>query len=605
MPPHPLRDEPGAARPTLFKRLLGLIDTPSRQVTAAAAVIAIAIVLSFLHGQRQDYEYVVNRAERDTRNVALLLAEHASRSLSGVEQTLQAVDRLRGDVARGIYRSRDSIYVHLKALAGGSQLLSEAGWYDGYGQPVATSHRLDPSGSDIAQEEMFKVHRDAQMPRLHLSPTPVERAYGGEGIDVSLRLENLDGTFAGVAVGRVDTAEFETVYRSLDLGTGHAAILIRNDGTVLVDSRPGSRATRRQELARAGYPSENVGTYRASEGRHDAGRIGSYARARGAGDGLVVDVSVSRRHVLADFLQSLAIASLEVAVALIILGFGARLIVVGLRRRERLQTQLAQATAHANVARAEAENANRAKSEFLARMSHELRTPLNAVIGFGQMLELDLSKTLSEQQKGYCRDVLSSGEHLLKLVNEVLDLSGVEAGRLPLTLERLSVVETLSAVVEIITPLAAKAGIKLELKRAVAPDVHADALRLRQALINLAGNAVKYNRPGGAVTLSALLRDKYVRLVVADNGQGIPAERQAELFQPFRRLGAEHTAVEGTGLGLALAKRLAEAMGGSMGFVSAVGVGSTFWIDLPIYREPAMKSSAAAPTKPEHEPIAV
>jgi signal transduction histidine kinase len=114
------------------------------------------------------------------------------------------------------------------------------------------------------------------------------------------------------------------------------------------------------------------------------------------------------------------------------------------------------------------------------------------------------------------------------------------------------------------------------------PPIRADALRLRQALINLAGNAVKYNHRGGAVTLSALTRGGRVRLIVADTGQGIPAERQAELFEPFHRLGAEYTAVEGTGRGLALAKRLVEAMAGSLGFVSTVGMGSTFWIDLPV-----------------------
>jgi signal transduction histidine kinase len=377
--------------------------------------------------------------------------------------------------------------------------------------------------------------------------------------------------------------EFEHVYRSLDLGSGHSAALIRGDGTVLVEAlAAGLGAGPRHSRASRSFPPDSVGTYRVSSGRNEPGHIGSYARARGAGDGLIVDVSVPSRQILSSFLQGLAVAALEVVAALIILGFGARLLVIGLRRRERLQADLARATALANTARADAEKANRAKSDFLARMSHELRTPLNAVIGFGQMLELDLAHTLTTQQRGYSQDIVRSGEHLLKLVNDILDLSGVEAGRVPLSLERLSVAEILAGVVEIMMPVAAKAGVALN----VAPiaersSIHADALRLRQALINLVGNAIKYNHHGGTITLSSVVDSGRVRLVVTDTGRGIPAERQAELFEPFHRLGAEYTAVEGTGLGLALAKRLVEAMGGSIGFVSTVGEGSSFWLDFP------------------------
>jgi signal transduction histidine kinase len=583
-------------------RGFGLLETPSRQVAAAAVVICVAIVLSFIHDQTQGYDRAIARVERDTRNVAVLLAEHASRSLGGVEQTLHAVDRLRVDVARGIYRSRDSIYIHLKTLKGSAQILTEAGWFDRYGMQVASSLHVDPPAVSLAEEEMFQAHRAAALPRLYVSASARARAGDKAGIDVSLRLETLDGAFAGVALGRVDVEQFETVYRSLDLGSGHVATLLRTDGPVLVSAQGGIATVGDVPAgARAAAPwasGDPVGTYHVNFGRSKGGRIGSYAQARGAAEGLVVDVSVTTRDALAGFLHNLVVAGLEVLFAIIVLGAGTWLIVLGLRRRERLQADLARATSRANAARAEAEKANRAKSGFLARMSHELRTPLNAVIGFGQMLELDLPRTLTAQQRGYCRDVVSSGEHLLKLVNDVLDLSGVEAGRLSLVPEQLPVEDVLGTVTEIMLPVAMKAGIRLEVKQADAPDIRADDLRLRQALINLVANAVKYSRKGGTVVLSALTLTDRVRLVVTDTGCGIPAARQAELFEPFHRLGAEYTAVEGTGLGLALAKRLVEAMGGSMGFVSTVGEGSSFWIDLPSIQR------AVAPAVPERRSAA-
>jgi CheY-like chemotaxis protein len=271
-------------------------------------------------------------------------------------------------------------------------------------------------------------------------------------------------------------------------------------------------------------------------------------------------------------------------------------------RRERLQAELAEATAIAKAARAEAETANRAKSDFLARMSHELRTPLNAVIGFAQMLELDPSQTLTDKQREYGRYILRGGEHLLKLVNEVLDLAGVEAGRLSMSIERVFVVEALAGIDEIMRPVADKAGVTFAVASSAGlPDVRADSLRLRQVLINLVANAIKYNRQGGAVTVSAMPRvDGRMRFVVSDTGHGIPAGRQTDLFEPFHRLGAEYTAVEGTGLGLALAKRLVEAMHGTIGFSSEPGRGSTFWIELPVETAPA----AAAETPVAAAPLA-
>ena len=217
----------------------------------------------------------------------------------------------------------------------------------------------------------------------------------------------------------------------------------------------------------------------------------------------------------------------------------------------------------------EAERANRAKSEFLSRMSHELRTPLNAIMGFGQLLQLD---DLTPQQHESVACILKGGKHLLGLIGEVLDLARIEAGHLDLSLEAVAVREVSQEAVELVTPLARQWKVLLDDQTAAAAwAVLADRQRLKQVLLNLLSNAVKYTPEGGRVRLSAEEAPRgRLRISVSDTGRGIPAELRERLFTPFDRLGAEQTTVEGTGLGLALSKRLVEAMRGNIGVASEV-----------------------------------
>jgi PAS domain S-box-containing protein len=250
-------------------------------------------------------------------------------------------------------------------------------------------------------------------------------------------------------------------------------------------------------------------------------------------------------------------------------------------------TERREAEEAARLARLEAERANRAKSEFLSRMSHDLRTPLNAILGFAQLIEMD-ARTPDDADSA--RQIVRGGRLLLDLINEVLDIASIEAGRLSLSPEPIRVADVVGEVVDLMRPLAASRRI------AVATDaashsglaVRADRSRLRQVMVNFAGNAVKYNREAGEVRIFAEALDgARVRIGVADTGPGIPAEKVPLLFQPFERLGAEYGTVEGTGLGLALVKGVAEAMGGQVGVESEVGRGTTFWIDLPRVSAPA------------------
>ncbi len=231
-------------------------------------------------------------------------------------------------------------------------------------------------------------------------------------------------------------------------------------------------------------------------------------------------------------------------------------------------------------ARAEAEAANRAKSEFLSRMSHELRTPLNAILGFGQLLELDLTEPT---QRKHVERILKGGRHLLDLINEVLDIARIETGQLQLSREPVRMSDALREALDLVRPMAAERAIQLGTDALDICDQHvmADRQRLTQVLLNLVANAVKYNRPGGTVTVScAAAPGGRLRMEIRDTGPGIPAERQSRLFAPFDRLGAETSGIEGTGLGLALSKGLTEAMGGAIGVESRAGEGSAFWVEL-------------------------
>jgi PAS domain S-box-containing protein len=246
----------------------------------------------------------------------------------------------------------------------------------------------------------------------------------------------------------------------------------------------------------------------------------------------------------------------------------------------------------------EAEKEHRARSDFLSRISHELRTPLNSILGFAQLMEMD---DLDPVQRDNVGLIIKGGNHLLQLINEVLEISRIEAGTMTVSLEPVQVGSSVGEVLNLLEPLAAEHGVTLE--NDVAPDcedhVQADAQRLKQVLLNLVSNAIKYNKQHGSVRISleSPSADRTL-ILVTDTGHGISEENQAKLFTPFDRLGADETAIEGTGLGLALSKLLTEAMGGTLAVESEPWIGSTFTVGLASAAGPAAHEQGAEQAVP-------
>jgi signal transduction histidine kinase len=256
-----------------------------------------------------------------------------------------------------------------------------------------------------------------------------------------------------------------------------------------------------------------------------------------------------------------------------------------------------------DTARKEAERANREKSTFLSSMSHELRTPLNSILGFAQILASDKFPKGEGERQHFAQNIVQAGRHLLSLVNEILDLARIEAGKIQLKLGPVALDAVLREAYVIVAPLAQARQVTLAPLTETRMVFNADAVRLKQILVNLLSNAVKYNRERGKVSVHCVQHDGHGAVVVHDSGLGLSAAQLATIFLPFGRAGREDSQEEGTGLGLTITQRLVEAMHGSIEVESEPGVGSSFRIELPLLAPPAAGANTSNATGSHHAPI--
>ncbi|MBT5469642.1 MAG: PAS domain S-box protein, partial [Nitrospina sp.] len=250
----------------------------------------------------------------------------------------------------------------------------------------------------------------------------------------------------------------------------------------------------------------------------------------------------------------------------------------------KLETRIEERTQQLNQAKELAEHHNQAKSEFLSRMSHELRTPMNAILGFAQIMEESRKDPLPDSHKSRTHQILKAGNHLLELINEILDLSRIEAGKISVSLEPINIAELSTDVINVIRPLAEKYQIQLIDKISMHDNIYiqADKTRLKQVLLNLLSNGIKYNRKEGSVTLCLEKPlNGNIKVQITDTGMGIAPENLVRIFEPFDRLGAENSEIEGTGIGMAISKKLIELMNGNIEVDSTLGKGSQFSVSLP------------------------
>ncbi|CAO3362269.1 sensor histidine kinase [Azospirillum palustre] len=572
------------------------------------------------------------RAREDSAAMALVLEHHATDSLSGVAKILAGVVEVLAVRTDAWERGDADVYALLRRQATLSPLIRAILVVSADGTLIHDTQTLEPAGIDLSDRDYLMAHRDRLVPGgadAVFVGNPVRgRTSNTWFISMSRRLEAPDGRFAGVAVAVMEPMAFRSFYQTLPLSGDAVVTLYHADGPVIArfpdhDSHIGLSAhhlplfTTLLKQARAG--TELLDS--ASDGPR---RILSYRAS--AEMPVAVTVSSSRDAVLAPWWsKAMTLAVADLAGTLVLAAMTLALLREA-GRRERAMADLQDSEralrdsqqrlirdiaarhrieAELIAAKQVSDAANRAKTQFLANMSHELRTPLNAVIGFAEALESGIFGQMSAKQTEYVGDIRKSGQHLLSLINDILDTTKIESGKYVLHQEDLPVDDLIGECLRQMGPLAVEKGVTLTAALpASLPILYADARAVRQILLNLLSNAVKFTPPGGRIVVEADRVARSLRLRVSDTGIGIPAIELDQVMEPFHQVDNSHTRrFAGTGLGLPLVKSLVEMQDGRFVLSSVLGRGTTATVLFPPSRLRNRSEPLRALTRTQPAPV--
>ncbi|WP_374366918.1 ATP-binding protein [Dongia sp.] len=539
--------------------------------TISLTVIVAAVSIWWLYTLNRD------NAKRELTNLSLVISEHVNRAMKTVELVLQqSSDRMR---SRDTAFPTDRLDLHLaiQDMARSLAFVRTIAIFDADGNATVTSREYRVTSHNIADREYFQKLKSGEVKDIYVS-LPTQSATTGErAILVSRPIKNPDGSFGGIVRIGLETDYFEHFFASIDIGPDTAVTLIRGDGILLLRSPP-NPAIIGQNLADTPVFKQLLVDNAFGLTWHESpvDHLWRYVAARRLPDfPMVVILSVSGSSVMANWREQAIIIALGAAVTIVFLLWLSRIATKQLQQRERRTRQALEA----------ANEASRAKSSFLGVMSHELRTPLNAIIGFSDVISRETFGPIANQKYlDYVNDINQSGRNLLGLINQILDLSRIEAGKHEMRIEGITLAEVWQPIANEMAAAAAAKNIHLSLRSAGSDLVFAGESRaMMQIISNLVSNAVKFTPEGGEITVWAEEDPAThgVLVAVADTGRGIPADRLVDVLQPFVQISDSYSReTGGVGLGLSICKSLAEAMGGRLSIASQVGKGTTVQINL-------------------------
>ncbi len=557
----------------------------TRWIIGITSALVAALIGMFSWMLSHSYEITVDDTFDSSSNLALSVEQFVAHTITTIDLSLQVIsDEIDAGEARSPRAMQALLAARLKRLPE----IAGLAVLDPDGRVRASSADFLPVGAELASAAFFRQAREQDGIQVALGDPSGQRA-DGKQLMLSRRYQRADGSVAGVVAATLNRDYLQKFFSTLHIGKSGIIMVATNDGTALVSwpfredyigKNFGQTTLFTQWLP---FAASGVLTLHLPEA--GAWRITGYQRVEKLP--LVALVALSRREALAPWRGTMVVqtvAGMALLAALLLMAwylnreFTARLGAYG---------QLSTTVQELDQARLAAEDSSRVKSQFMAHMSHELRTPLNAIIGFSEMIRDAVVGPISARYRDYAVDIHKSGAHLLRLINDVLDLSKVEAGGLDLHEETVSLADLVDDCQRLINDglIAGELKLIIELPPDL-PAIRGDAVRLKQVLLNLLSNAVKFTPRGGSIQLSAAMTGEGgIALAIRDTGIGMAPEEIPRALEPFRQLDdAFNRRFEGSGLGLPLARRLAEMHGGQLRITSATGMGTTATLILPASR---------------------